>query len=198
MAKLHFYYGVMSASKSTNLLMTDYNYRANGGRCLLITHALDNRVGTSGFIKSRLIKEPTPAKALTKINAEMLMLEFVSTYERFPSAVLVDEAQFFSKKDIYELTKIVDDFGVPVICYGLKVDSNGNLFEGSAALLAWSDDIREIKQICHCGNKATHILRFDKNGNVIKNGKQICIGAEDKYVSVCRQCWKNGNIKSVK
>ena len=198
MAKLHFYYGVMSASKTTNLLMINHNYQTNGGKCLLITHAVDNRTGKSGFIKSRLISEPMPAKALNKINAEKLMLEFASLHRHFPTAVLIDEVQFFNKDDILELTKIVDDYGIPVICYGLKVDSNGNLFEGSAALLAWADDIREIKQVCHCGKKATHILRFDNAGNVIRNGKQVCIGGEDKYVSVCRKCWKEGNIKSVK
>lgn len=196
MAKLHFYYGVMSASKSTNLLMINYNYQINGGKCLLITHAVDNRSGKTGVIKSRLIQEPYPAQALNKINAEELMAKFVSLYKKFPSAVLVDEAQFFKKEDIIELTKIVDNFDVPVICYGLKVDSNGNLFEGSAALLAWADDIKEIKQICHCGRKATHILRFDSKGNVIRNGKQVCIGGEDKYVSVCRKCWKEGKIKN--
>lgn len=195
MAKLHFYYGVMSASKSTNLLMIKYNYEINGGKCLLITHSNDDRIGKKGFINSRLINNPVKALALNKVNAEKLMLDFVSIYKKFPSIVLVDEVQFFNKEDIIEFSKIVDDFKIPVMCFGLKVDSNGELFEGSKALLAWADDIREIKQICHCGKKATHILRFDKDGKVIKNGKQICIGAEDKYVSVCRECWKNNKIK---
>lgn len=195
MAKLHFYYGVMSASKSTNLLMIKYNYEINGGKCLLITHSNDDRIGKKGFINSRLINNPVKALALNKVNAEKLMLDFVSIHKKFPSIVLVDEVQFFNKEDIIEFSKIVDDFKIPVMCFGLKVDSNGELFEGSKALLAWADDIREIKQICHCGKKATHILRFDKDGKVIKNGKQIYIGAEDKYVSVCRKCWKNNKIK---
>lgn len=195
MAKLHYFWGVMNSSKSTNLLMIKHNYEVNGGKALLITHSIDDRIGQKGFINSRLINTPTPALALSKVNADKLMLNYASVHKSFPSIVLVDECQFFSKQDIFEFTKIVDDYNVPVICFGLKVDSNGNLFEGSAALLCWAEDIKEIKQICHCGKKATHILRFDKNGKVIKNGKQICVGAEDKYVSVCRNCWKKGLLK---
>lgn len=193
--KLHFYYGVMNASKSTNLLMIKHNYEVNNGKCLLITHSLDNREGKEGFIKSRVINKLFPALALNEINADKLIKDFVFIHKVFPCVVLVDEAQFFSKKDIEQFTKIVDEYNIPVMCFGLKVDSNGNLFEGSAALLSYAEDIKEIKQICHCGKKATHILRFDKNGKVIKNGNQICIGAEEKYVSVCRKCWKEGKIK---
>lgn len=193
MAKLHFFYSVMNAGKTTHLLQVKYNYEQNGGKCLLITHAMDNRV-EEGVIWSRLIKENIPALALDKVNAKEIVENFSMEHGEKPVAILVDESQFFDKKSIEEFSNIVDIYNIPVMCYGLKIDSNANLFPGSEALLIWAEDIKEIKQICHCGKKATHILRFDIHGNVLKRAPQIQVGSESSYVSVCRRCYKKEDI----
>lgn len=193
MAKLHFIYSVMNAGKTTHLLQVKYNYEQNGGKCLLITHAMDDRV-QQGVIWSRLIKENIPALALDKIDAKEIVEKFYLENNQYPVAILVDESQFFDEKSIIEFTNIVDTYNIPVMCYGLKVDSNANLFPGSEALLIWAEDIKELKQICHCGKKATHILRFDQKGFVLKNAPQIQVGSESSYVSVCRVCYKKDDI----
>ena len=193
MAKLHFFYSVMNAGKTTHLLQVRYKYDQNGGKCLVISHASDSRV-KEGVVWSRLIKENIPALALDVINGHEILENFKKEHGQHPIAILVDECQFFDKKAIQEFSEIVDNHNIPVMCYGLKVDSNANLFPGSEALLIWAEDIKEIKQICHCGKKATHILRFDNEGNVLKNAPQFHVGAETSYVSVCRRCYKSDSI----
>lgn len=155
MAKLHFFYSVMNAGKTTNLLQVRYNYEQNGGKCLLITHASDNRV-QEGVIWSRLIKENIPALALETINPDEILVNFHKEHGQYPIAILVDECQFFNKESIEAFSDIVDNYNIPVMCYGLKVDSNANLFPGSQALLIWAEDIKEIKQICHCGKSNSY------------------------------------------
>jgi thymidine kinase len=193
MAKLHFFYSVMNAGKTTSLLQVRYNYEQNGGKCLVITHASDNRV-KEGVVWSRLIKENIPALALDKVDPAKIIEDFRNEHGKNPVAILVDECQFFDKESIKAFSDIVDEYNVPVMCYGLKVDSNANLFPGSEALLIWAEDVKEIKQVCHCGKKATHILRFNTKGEVLKNAPQIQVGSESSYVSVCRRCYKAGDI----
>lgn len=193
MAKLHFFYSVMNAGKTTSLLQVRYNYEQNGGKCLVITHASDNRV-KEGVVWSRLIKENIPALALDKVDPAKIIEDFKNEHGKNPVAILVDECQFFDKESIKSFSDIVDEYNIPVMCYGLKVDSNANLFPGSEALLIWAEDVKEIKQICHCGKKATHILRFNDKGEVLKNAPQIQVGSESSYVSVCRRCYKSGDI----
>lgn len=186
-AKLKFYYSVMNAGKTTQLLQADNIYKRKGYKTLIIKPSVDDREGECngwGTIESRLIKENTPCLYVDEVNPESLT-------ELEPDIIFVDEAQFFSKKDIYNLSEIVDKNNIPVLCYGLKTDVNGNLFEGSKALLALADDIKEIEQICDCGEKATIHLRYVDN-ELEKNGSSVAIEkGKVTYASVCRKCWKD-------
>ena len=160
---------VMNAGKTTQLLQADNIYKRKGYKTLIIKPSVDDREGKCngwGTIESRLIKENTPC-------------------------LYVDEAQFFTKKDIYNLTEITDKHNIPVLCYGLKTDVNGNLFDGSKALLALADEIKEIEQICDCGEKATIHLRYIDN-KLEKNGSSVAVEkGKTTYESVCRKCWKD-------
>lgn len=177
----------MNAGKSVHLLQVNHNYKQNNKNTILLTHSLDNRFG-NGIIKSRLGIEHS---AIT-VDEEFKLYNYVEYQNQLNkiSCVLVDESQFFSKKHINELSDVVDFLDIPVMCYGLKSDAYGNLFEGSKVLFELSDETQEIKQICFCNRKATMVLKFDKDGNVIKDGQQIDVGAEEKYLSVCRYHWK--------
>jgi len=185
-AKLFFYYSSMNAGKSTTLLQSAHNYREKGMRPLLFTPQLDTRAG-KGRIASRIGLSAeahafTPADDLFKI---------VDAQEAI-DCVLVDEAQFLSRAQVYQLGEIADQLNSPVIAYGLRTDFQGNLFEGSRHLLAWADKLVEIKTICHCGNKATMVLRTDEEGNVLREGAQVEIGGNERYISVCRKHFKEG------
>ena len=187
MAKLYFYYASMNAGKSTTLLQADFNYRERGMETMLWTAALDDRYG-AGQVTSRigLIAEAhkfDPDSDLwAAVNAE--------NAERPLACVLVDEAQFLTKPQVWQLACAVDDLGVPVMCYGLRVDFQGNLFPGSAALLAWADEMREVRTICHCGKKATMVIRRGPDGRALKEGEQVVIGGNETYVSLCRRHWR--------
>ncbi|MDF2691515.1 MAG: thymidine kinase [Gammaproteobacteria bacterium] len=187
MAKLHFYYSAMNAGKTTVLLQSNYNYRERGMNTLLLTPLIDNRYG-QGKIASRIGLE---ANAVTfDSKADLLAITQGHRANAEIHCVLVDEAQFLTREQAYQLTEIVDQLDIPVLAYGLRTDFKAEPFEGSKYLLAWSESLSEIKTICHCGRKATHVLRLDEQGNPIDEGAQIAIGGNDQYVSVCRKHYK--------
>ena len=187
MAKVYFYYAAMNAGKSTILLQSSYNYRERGVHTLQFPPALDHRAGP-GRIQSRIGLE---AGAIAIQSTDNLQERVAAEHGKQPVAcVLVDEAQFLAREQVRQLTDVADGLNIPVLCYGLRTDFQGNLFEGSAALLAWADDLIEIKTICHCGKKATMVLRIDASGRAVSEGAQIEIGGNDRYVSVCRRHFK--------
>ncbi len=189
MAKLYFYYSSMNAGKSTTLLQAAYNYQERGMKPLLLTPRLNTRDGV-GRISSRI---GLHAEAVTFDQADSLF-EIASSYhaELSIACVFVDEAQFLSRRQVFDLGEIADRIGVPVLAYGLRTDFQGNLFEGSQYLLAWADVLSEIKTVCHCGRKATMVLRVDSEGRPMRSGDQIKVGGNESYVSVCRQHFKAG------
>ena len=187
MAKLYFHYSTMNAGKSTLLLQASHNYREGGMATYLITAQFDNRAG-QGRIASRIgIGEP----ADTFAPGDDMFLKLQARLAQGPVAcVFVDEAQFLSKDQVWQLARAVDDLKVPVMCYGLRVDFQGNLFPGSAALLAWADEMREVRTICHCGKKATMVIRRGPDGKALTAGEQVVIGGNETYVSLCRRHWR--------
>lgn len=188
MAKLYFSYSTMNAGKSTVLLQASHNYGERGMKTMLFTAELDNR-SKVGNISSRI---GLSEKASTFNNDNNL---FSSVEKRLKkdkiSCVFVDEAQFLTDKQVWELSDVVEILKVPVMCFGLRTDFQGKLFEGSSTLLAIADELKEIKTICHCGKKANMVVRVDSNGKVLKEGAQIEIGGNEKYISLCRKHWKN-------
>ena len=188
MAKLYFSYSTMNAGKSTVLLQASHNYGERGMKTMLFTAELDNR-SKVGNISSRI---GLSEKASTFNNDDNL---FSSVKERLNidkiSCVFVDEAQFLTEKQVWELSDVVEILNIPVMCFGLRTDFQGKLFEGSSSLLAIADELKEIKTICHCGKKANMVVRVDSNGKVLKEGAQIEIGGNEKYISLCRKHWKN-------
>jgi thymidine kinase len=187
MAKLYFHYSTMNAGKSTALLQASHNYREGGMATYLLTAQFDTRAG-EGRIASRIgIGEPADT-----FNPDEDMFAKVS--ERLalgPAAcVFIDEAQFLTRDQVWQLARVVDDLGVPVMCYGLRVDFRGELFAGSAALLALADEMREVRTICACGRKATMVVRKGPDGRALKDGAQVLIGGNETYVSMCRRHWR--------
>ena len=184
MAQLYFYYSSMNAGKSTSLLQSSYNYRERGMNSLVMTPAIDNRAGV-GKVASRMGIE---AEAQTFTGDENL-IESINkkNQQEKVHCVLIDEAQFLSKEQVRQLTYVVDIIGIPVLCYGIRSDFQGELFTGSHYLLAWADKLVELKTICHCGRKANMVLRLDAHGKAVKEGAQVEIGGNDTYESVCRK-----------
>ena len=187
MAKLYFHYSTMNAGKSTALLQASHNYREMGMQTLLLTARLDDRAG-AGRIASRIgIGEP----AETFGPDDDLFQQISAILATRPIAcIFIDEAQFLTRDQVWQLARIVDDQRVPVMCYGLRVDFQGNLFPGSAALLAWADEMREVRTICHCGKKATMVIRRGLDGRALREGDQVQIGGNETYVSMCRRHWR--------
>lgn len=187
MAKLYFHYSTMNAGKSTLLLQASYNYRERGMATYLLTARLDHRAG-AGRIASRIgIGEDadtfdTTTDLFTAIRDRLQRGEV--------ACIFLDEAQFLSPAQVWQLARAVDDLGVPVMCYGLRVDFRGELFPGSAALLALSDEMREVRTICHCGKKATMVVRRGPDGRALREGAQVQIGGNETYVSLCRRHWR--------
>ena len=184
MAKLYFYYAAMNAGKSTTLLQADYNYRERGMETMLWTARLDDRAGV-GTIGSRIALS-APAHCYT---AEVDLYAAVSDERkrRGLHCVLVDEAQFLTRDHVLQLCRLTDELNIPVLCYGLRTDFQGNLFEGSAALLALADTLVELKAVCECGRKATMNLRVDAEGQAVAAGAQTEIGGNDRYLALCRK-----------
>lgn len=191
MAKLYFRYGAMGSSKTANLLMVRYNYIERGQKVVLLKPRLENRDGDKS-IKSRIGIEGECEYA-----EEFLKdLEDKSSEEIKSmglSAILVDEAQFLSTEDIDKLAKIVDNYNIPVMCYGLRTDFTGKLFEGSKRLMELADVIEEIPTICWCGRRAEFNARYNKEG-IIRKGKQVVLGANDRYVALCRKHFFEGRL----
>ena len=184
MAKLYFRYGAMGSSKTANALMVKYNYEERGQKVLIAKPAIDTRDGEK-VIKSRC--------GLS--SSCVIFDEITENTVKGYSCLIVDEAQFLSKEQVNFIIHLVDDLNIPVVCYGIRADFKGNLFEGSAALLAAADTIEEIKSTCNCGNKTIINARVDKDGNVMSNGPQTLVGGDDRYVSMCRKCWKKKRQK---
>ena len=188
MAKLYFYYSAMNAGKTTTLLQSAHNYHERGMRTLIMTPRLDDRYGV-GVVQSRI-----GLKAPGRIFDRDEDLEAIALNDRnlhgALHCVLVDEAQFLSKGQVWQLTEIVDRHHVPVLAFGLRTDFRGELFEGSQYLLAWADSIGEIKTICHTGRKATMVVRVDDEGRAVTEGPQVEIGGNERYISVSRPEFK--------
>ena len=185
MAKLYFHYSTMNAGKSTVLLQASHNYVERGMQTYLLTARLDHRAG-KGRIASRI---GIGVEADT-FGPEDDLFARLETKARGCACVFVDEAQFLSKAQVWQLARAVDDLDIPVMCYGLRVDFMGELFPGSAALLALADEMREVRTICHCGRKATMVVRKDARGRVVTGGDQVQIGGNESYVSLCRRHWR--------
>jgi len=189
MAKLYFYYSAMNAGKTTTLLQSAHNYRERGMRTLIFTPALDDRAGKAGVVASRIGLRSEGA-AFGGQDDLMARTEADIAAHGKLDCVLVDEAQFLSKAQVWQLSEVVDRLRIPVLCYGLRTDFRGELFEGSQYLLAWADELSEIKTICHTGKKATMTVRVDEQGRAVQAGPQVEIGGNDRYVSVSRAEFK--------
>ena len=186
MAKLYFRYGVMGSSKSANALMVRYNYEERGQSTLMVKPAIDQREGTQ-VVNSR-IGLSFPCFWFEEL--EQMTHPAIKRHQ----CIIVDEAQFLTHAQVDYLTEIVDELNVPVICYGLRADFSGRLFPGSEALLACADIIEEVKTICWCGKKAICNARFDARGVVLREGEQVVLGANDKYIGLCRRHWMAGDL----
>ena len=188
MAKLYFYYSAMNAGKTTTLLQSSYNYRERGMNTLILKPLIDDR-HTVTIVRSRIGLE---SNAVCFKTEDDLLDLIEKRHKKTPlNCVLLDEAQFLIKRQVFALGEVVDELGIPVLAYGLRTDFKGELFEGSLHLLAWADELLEIKTVCHCGKKANMVLRLDENGATLKSGQQIQIGGNDNYVSVCRKHFKS-------
>ncbi|WP_318471715.1 thymidine kinase [Photobacterium leiognathi] len=187
MAQMYFYYSAMNAGKSTTLLQSSFNYRERGMTPLIFTAAIDNRYGV-GKVTSRIGLEEEAE--LFNLEDDLFKRVKALSNKGKIDCVLVDECQFLSKAQVYQLTEVVDKLDIPVLCYGLRTDFLGELFEGSRYLLSWADKLVELKTICHCGRKANMVIRQDETGRAIADGDQVEIGGNDRYVSVCRLHYK--------
>ena len=186
MAQLYFKYGAMGSSKTANALMTRFNYEERGQKALLVKPRLDTRDGDH-MVVSRI--------GLTHPCIYFDELRQLSPMELQQNAcVIVDEAQFLTKDEVLYLVHLVDDLELPVLCYGLRADFRGELFPGSEALLVLADKLEEVKTVCWCGRKAAFNARFDREGHVLKEGAQVELGANDRYISLCRRHWMAGDL----
>ena len=186
MAQLYFKFGAMGSSKSANALMARFNYEERGQDTLLVKPQLDTRDGDH-MVRSRIgLEHPC-------IYFHEMQQMADSDLQKF-ACIIVDEAQFLTKEEGYYLVHLVDDCNIPVICYGLKADFKGELFPGSYQLLVLADKLEEVKTICWCGKKAAFNARFDEHGHVVKEGAQVVLGANDKYIGLCRRHWMAGDL----
>lgn len=187
MAKLYFHYATMNAGKSTMLLQASYNYRERGMRTVILIAAVDDRAGR-GRISSRIGLDSAaipfePSDDIYRLVSDMHQADPVA-------CVFVDEAQFLCREQVWQLARISDRLGIPVMAYGLRTDFQGKLFPGSHELLAIADELREVRTICHCGRKATMVVRLDGSGTVVREGAQVVVGGNEKYVPYCRRHWE--------
>ena len=188
MAKLYFYYSAMNAGKTTTLLQSAHNYRERGMRVLILTPLLDDRAG-SGIVASRIGLQAQGTVFTRDDDLQRLVRSDIAANDAL-HCVLVDEAQFLSRAQAWQLSDVVDVLRIPVLSYGLRTDFRGELFEGSQALLAWADELVEIKTICHSGSKATMTVRVDDHGRALHAGPQVEIGGNERYLSVSRAEFK--------
>lgn len=187
MAKLYFNYSTMNAGKSTVLLQASHNYRERGMDTYLMTAAVDGRAGT-GRIASRIGISAEADTFRPEDDVYGMIERRIS--DGSVACAFVDEAQFLTEDQVWQLARAVDDLHVPVLAYGLRVDFQGKLFPGSAALLALADEMREVRTICECGRKATMVIRQDESGKPITEGAQVQIGGNETYISLCRKHWR--------
>lgn len=189
MAKLYFYYSSMNAGKSTSLLQSSYNYKERGMNTLVLAPRLDDRFGR-GKVASRIGIESDA----TAFESDTDLFDVIASQnvEEPLHCVLIDEAQFLTRDQVFQLTEVTDQLCIPVLAYGLRTDFQGEPFDGSKYLLAWADTLKELKAICHCGTKATMVLRLDSEGNAVTEGSQVEIGGNDRYISMCRKHFKEG------
>ena len=187
MAKLYFYYTAMNAGKSTALLQSNHNYRERGMNTLVFTPSVDTRFG-DGIVKSRIGIETDAIS----VRPEEDLLAYVrrEALQQTIHCVLIDEAQFLTKDQVFQLGEVCDRLDIPVLAYGLRTDFQGELFTGSRYLLAWADNLKEIKTVCHCGKKATMVVRLNEDGSPVADGDQVAIGGNELYVSTCRRHYK--------
>ena len=191
MAKLYFRYGVMGSSKSAQALITKFNYEEQGMRVWLIKPAADTRSGTD-IVRSRIGLEQTG----DVITEEMNLFEIFRDREKeFNDVIIADEAQFLTPAHIEQLRDIVDNYNVPVFCFGLRTDFRTKMFPGSARLFELADSVSELKTVCTCGGKAMVNARIDGEGNIITEGAQIMLGGNESYRPMCYKCWKKAQQK---
>lgn len=188
MAKLYFYYSAMNAGKTTTLLQSAYNYHERGMRTVILTPTLDTRHG-EGVVASRIGLKASARRFAGDENLLALVEADIAAHGTL-NCVFVDEAQFLTRAQVWQLSDVVDRLHIPVLAYGLRTDFRGELFEGSGYLLAWADELQEIKTICHSGSKATMVVRVDGQGRAVTDGPQVEIGGNDRYVSVSRAEFK--------
>jgi thymidine kinase len=188
MAKLYFSYATMNAGKSTMLLQASYNYRERGMRTVILIAAFDDRAG-QGRVSSR-IGLSEDGIAFTHADDLYALIERLHAEETI-ACVFVDEAQFLGEDQVWQLARVADRIGISVMAYGLRTDFQGKLFPGSMALLAIADEMREVRTICHCGRKATMVARMDAAGNIVREGAQVEVGGNEKYVVYCRRHWED-------
>jgi thymidine kinase len=187
MAKLYFYYSSMNAGKTTALLQSSYNYQERGMNTLVMAPLLDDRYGV-GKVTSRIGLEANATSF--KTDDDLFAVVQAQSDDDPLHCVLIDEAQFLTRDQVFQLSDVTDKLNIPVLAYGLRTDFQGEPFEGSKYLLAWSDNLKEIKAICHCGTKATMVIRLDGEGNAVTKGSQVEIGGNDRYISMCRKHFK--------
>ena len=195
MAKLFFYYSAMNAGKTTSLLQSSYNYQERGMNTLTFIPDFDNRY-EAGKITSRIGLQCDAFAFAKEFNFFDYITEQITVIPNL-KCILVDEAQFLTKAQVKQLCKLIDKVNLPVLCYGLRTDFLGELFEGSRYLLAWADELIELKTICHCGRKAIMNTRVNAQGQMLQEGAQIEIGGNDRYISVCRKHFSAGQTQNL-
>ncbi len=195
MAKLYFYYSAMNAGKSTTLLQSSYNYQERGMETILFTPIIDTRYA-SGTITSRIGLSANAVPFDRDFDLYHFTADKLSVANNKIKCVLVDEAQFLTKAQVLQLSEITDQLNIPVLSYGIRTDFRGDPFEGSLYLLAWADELSEIKTICHCGRKAIMNVRIDAEDRPVTDGEQIEIGGNDRYVATCRKHFKLGIVRA--
>ena len=189
MARVHFIFSTMNAGKSTALLQTNFGYMEKGMNTLLYTSEKDNRYGDSEIVSRIGLK----SKAETFKDSDNLFdCVSIAHKKNALDCVLIDEAQFLTKDQVHQLGRVVDELDVTVLAYGIRTDFRGELFEGSRYLLAWADRLSEIRTVCHCGRKATMIVRVDAKGDIVREGEQVEIGGNERYLSLCRLHFNQG------
>ena len=191
MAALHFIYSTMNAGKSTALLQASHGYRERGLETMVFTSSKDDRYGESEVVSRVGLRSP----AHTYSESDNIMKMVHDENEKHElSCILIDEAQFLTKDQVKQLGKIVDELKITVMAFGIRTDFQGELFEGSKYLLAWADKLKELRAVCHCGSKATMIVRVSEDGSIMRSGDQVQIGGNERYLSLCRKCFYSGTI----
>jgi thymidine kinase len=193
MATLHFIYSTMNAGKSTELLQASNGYRERGLETMVFTSSKDDRYGESEVVSRIGLR--TAAHTYTESDNILTMVQDQNKKSEL-NCVLIDEAQFLTKDQVEQLGKIADELNITVMAFGIRTDFQGELFEGSKYLLAWADRLKELRAVCHCGKKATMIVRVSEDGSIIRSGDQVEIGGNERYLSLCRKCFYDGIVSS--